>query len=68
MYDLSRNVDTVFNQIQEFQDICTLLKNPKTDKIIIVDHISFNMRKNLHKIVHSNFLKIMFLQPSHAEI
>ena len=26
VYDLSHNVDTVFNQIQEFQDLCTLLK------------------------------------------
>ena len=31
IYDPSQNVDSVFNKIQEFQDLCTLLTNLKTD-------------------------------------
>ena len=29
-----QNIDTVFNKIQEIQDQCTLLKNPKTAYLI----------------------------------
>ena len=35
VYDPSKNIDTVFNKIQEYQDLCTLLQNPKTDKQLV---------------------------------
>ena len=35
VYDPSENIDTVFNKIQEYQDLCTLLLNPKTDKQLV---------------------------------
>ena len=31
VYDPSQGIDTVFTYIQDFQDLCTLLHNPKTD-------------------------------------
>ena len=35
MYNLSHNIDTVLKNIQEFQDLCTLLNNPKTDTQLV---------------------------------
>ena len=35
MYDTSKTVDSVFNQIQGFQDLCTLIKNEKTDAQLV---------------------------------
>ena len=36
VYDPSQNVDIIFNKIQEFQDLCTLLDNPKSDKQLVI--------------------------------
>ena len=35
VYDLSDNVDTVFTKIDDFQDLCTILKWPKTEQQLI---------------------------------
>ena len=35
IYDPSQNVDSVFNKIQDFQDICTLISNGKTDTQLV---------------------------------
>ena len=35
VYDTSKTVDTVFNKIQGFQDLCTLIKNEKTDAQLV---------------------------------
>ena len=34
-YDPTQNVDTIFNKIQEFQDLCVLLSNRKTDTQLV---------------------------------
>ena len=31
VYDPTHNIDSVFNKIQVFQDLCTLIQNQKTD-------------------------------------
>ena len=42
VYAPSKNVDTVFIKINEYQDICTLLLNPKTnEKIVIYAYLIF---------------------------
>ena len=35
VYDPAQGIDTVFNCIQEFQDLCALLANPKTDTQLV---------------------------------
>ena len=35
IYNPSLTIDSVFNKIQDFQDICILLQNPKTDTQLI---------------------------------
>jgi hypothetical protein len=35
VYDPPQGIDTVFNCIQYFQDLCTLLTNPKTDTQLV---------------------------------
>lgn len=35
IYDPAQNVDTIFNKIQEFNDLCTLLDNGKTDTQLV---------------------------------
>ena len=35
IYDPSQNVDSIFNKIQEFQDMCTLISNEKTDTQLV---------------------------------
>ena len=35
VYNPSQDIDTVINKIQEYQDLCTLLLNPKTDKQLV---------------------------------
>ena len=35
IYDPSQNIDSVFNKVQEFQDLCTLLNNAKTDTQLV---------------------------------
>lgn len=36
IFDPTKNVDTVFNKIQEFQDLCQLLRNSKTDTQLVI--------------------------------
>ena len=35
VFDPTKNVDTVFKIIQEFQDLCQLLQNSKTDTQLV---------------------------------
>ena len=35
IHDLSCNVDIVFNKIQDFQDLCIMLNNDKTDTLLV---------------------------------
>ena len=33
--DPSYDVDTIFNKIQDFQDLCVMIENPKTDTQLV---------------------------------
>ena len=35
MYDPSQNIDSIFNKIQDFQDLCTLIHHGKTDTQLV---------------------------------
>ena len=35
LYNPSQGIDTVFNKIQEYQDLCALSHNPKTDMQLV---------------------------------
>ena len=45
-YDLATPVDSVFNRIKAFQDLCILTKNQKTDRQLIqLAYLVFNKNK-----------------------
>ena len=49
VYNPSKGIDTVFNKIQEYQDLCALLQNPKTDiQLVTYAYLVFQKTGNIH--------------------
>ena len=49
IYDTSQGIDTVFNKIQEYQDLYALLLNPKTDmQLVTYAYLVFQKSGDIH--------------------
>ena len=48
IYDPSQSIDCIFNRIQDFNDLCTLIQNHKTDtQLVIHAYLVFQKKRIL---------------------
>ena len=49
VYNPSQGIGTVFNKIQEYQDLCALLQNPKSDmQLVTYAYLLFHKNGNIY--------------------